>query len=439
MRNKIVLATRALAVSTLLWATVILTATAGFSLEDWRYAKAVVLPATGTIEGFVELVPDTEVFAAAAPGLADLRIVSGNGVETPYKLEVGLPERQRVAHPVTLRDAGYVAGQHDTFVAVLGQPGLLHNEIEFFTDAKDDAENFRRTAVVETSDDGATWVKVAEQQVFAFTVEERAFTARETKARYPQSTAQYLRVRVLDDGEGSLGRLSATVYSVAETLAKEMAWPVSGLNVRQDAERRATLVTVDLGQPGLLAYRLDLNVGSSLNFYRLVELETSADGNSWSRAIARATIYSFDTPRFTGKSLDFIFPETASRYLRLVVYDEDSPALDINGVSAWGLHRRLVFNASPGQAYQLYYGNPDAARPSYDIEQVFPYLVTDALSQATLGPQASNSLFAEQLPPASERFPWLLPAVIALAAVLVGLLVLGVVRQARKVLPPPHS
>jgi hypothetical protein len=103
----------------------------------------------------------------------------------------------------------------------------------------------------------------------------------------------------------------------------------------------------------------------------------------------------------------------------------------------WGLWRRLVFSAKPEHSYQLYYGNVETRHPSYDIERVFPYLATEELPEARLSPQVTNPDFVEKKPPVSERFPWLFPTVIAVAAVLVALLLFGIVRQARKVLPPP--
>ena len=105
-----------------------------------------------------------------------------------------------------------------------------------------------------------------------------------------------------------------------------------------------------------------------------------------------------------------------------------------------GLARRLVFSASPDQSYKLYYGNPDAQRPSYDIEQVFPYLATEDLPVAELGPEADNPDFVEEVPPPppfSERYSWLFPLAVGAAAVFVGFILFGILHQARKILPPP--
>ena len=65
--------------------------------------------------------------------------------------------------------------------------------------------------------------------------------------------------------------------------------------------------------------------------------------------------------------------------------------------------------------------------------------MTEKLPEAELGPQTANPSFVEEKPPVSERFPWLFPTVVAVAVVIVALLLLSILRQARKVLPPPKE
>ena len=407
---------------------------ADFSQSDWRYVKPIFLPAALRNGDLVDLFPDAEVYANSSPGLIDLRIIAADGTEIPYKFEVSKSKPQRSSFPLALRDKGYVPGQYTTFIADLGRERVLHNEIEILTPSS----NFRRTATVEASDDGATWARVAEQEVYDFTVKEIPLTTRDTHVKYTDSTARYLRVRVADEGEGPLEIVGATVFFVKETPAREVSWSASVLGATRDAESRTTVVDVDLGYDGLPSHRLEVRV-PDVNFYREVNLETSSDREEW-HTVTHAAIYAYDTPRFVGNSLTVTYPETTSRYLRLTIFDEDNPPLDVQGVKAWGLGRRLLFSAEPSRSYKLYYGNAEALRPSYDIERVFPYLTTEDLLRASLGPHAENPRFVvvEPLPPpVSERLPWLFPVAVAGAAVIVGLILFGVLRQARKVLPPP--
>lgn len=407
---------------------------ADFSHQNWRYVKDIMLPSGLQPDDLVELAPDREVYAAASKGLADLRIISTDSKEIPYKLEISKAEQERTSFPITILDKGYIPGSYNIFTADLGKGGIIHNEIEFRTPADD----FRREATVETSNDGTNWMVIGEQTVYAFTVRERGFTTRDTRIRYPESTARYLRVKIIDDGSGSLDITGATAFFAKETPAREIFWESSILSTSRNEEQDITNVDIDLGTPGLPSYRLSISV-SDVNFYREVTVQSSTDRERWDSIMRGEEIYSFDTPKFVGKSLVITYPETASRYLRLVIHDEDSPPLTIESVNVWGVWRRLVFATEPQQSYKLYYGNAEARKPSYDIEHIFPYLITKELPEATIGSQAANPLFEEEKPPVSERFPWLFPVVIAIAAIIVALLLLVIFRRVRKALPPPQE
>ena len=77
--------------------------------------------------------------------------------------------------------------------------------------------------------------------------------------------------------------------------------------------------------------------------------------------------------------------------------------------------------------------------PSYELERILPFLETDNLPVGALGPQADNLGFKveEERLPFSERYAWLITVAVVVAALGVALLLFGVVRKAKKVLPPP--
>ena len=414
-------------------------AAADFTASDWRYVKPIVLPSGLNGEGLVEVVPGAEVFGASSPGLVDLRIIADDGTEVPYKLEVARGERERESLSATMQDYGYVVGSHTSFIADLGSAGVMHNELEIRTPAKD----FRREVVIEASNDRTTWATIAEQEIYSFSVDERV-AASNTLVGYPESATRYLRARVEDGGEGRFEVTGVAVHFDRETPPREIRWPAPLLDVTSQPDQGLTVVEADLGTPGLPSHRLVLDV-PDVNFYRQVDVATratSSDDEPWRTLVSRAAVHSIDTPNYTGKSLAIGYQETANRYLRIVIHDEDNPPLDVRGVEVWGVQRRLLFLAAPGKSYRLHYGNEKATRPSYDVERVFIYLETESPPRAALGPQSDNPLFEEEPPPPvplTERTPWLLPLAVSAAAVVVGLILFGVFRQARKVLPPPEE
>ena len=420
-------------------ATLVPLVSADFSEDRWRYFKPVVLP-PGLSEGsLVELLPDLEVFAHSTATLQDLRIVTGEAQrEVPYKLLVERGEQRRAELRVTIRDLGHIAGQYTSFVADLGREGILHNEVEVRTPS----QNFQRRVVVEGSPDGETWAVLEEEaQIFDFTIKERNFNARDTRVNYPISTARYLRVRIGNGGELPLEVSGAVAYFTQSLPPREIELTASLTGREERVEKRQTWLVLDLGTQGFPSNRL-LVTTSQENFYRQVSLDGSNDGNTWSLLEPSENIYAFNTPSFVGSKLEISYPEAAFRYFRLTIFNEDNPPLPVSGARASGALCKLVFAVEPDKTYRLYYGNPLSRAPSYELERIFPYLVTDNLPQADLEIHSVNPGFAELIGPAkpfTERYPWLLPTVVALAALLIGVFLTSLLRQVRRTLSPPPT
>ena len=330
-----------------------------------------------------------------------------------------------------LRDLGYVEGEYGTFVADVGKGDNLHSEVVIDTPA----ENFRRTVVVETSADGETWSMVREDgEIYNFTSSDRGFTVHDTSVKYPQSAARYLRVKVLNSEDPPLEITGASVFLVEEIADRETEYLPISTSI-SGAEGGITYHQLDLGASGIPVSRVSCQVDTS-NFHRTANIEGSNDGENW-HWLASNELYSFDTPKFTGSQLEIEFPVSRYHYYRLAVEDADNVPLALSGFTFHGAEQLLRFQAAEGVGYALYYGNPVAAAPVYDLNQIVPYLETDDLPVATLGVQQLNEAFTGVEVPVSERLPWLMPVGVALAALVLAVLLFGVVRQAKKVLPPP--
>ena len=99
----------------------------------------------------------------------------------------------------------------------------------------------------------------------------------------------------------------------------------------------------------------------------------------------------------------------------------------------------MVFPATEGSSYRLYYGNSEASSASYDFERVYRYMVTEGLPRTGLGVQVPNGRFALIEQSFTERFPWLLPTAVGIASLVVGLFLANLFRQIRTLLPPPND
>ena len=403
---------------------------------DWRYYKQATLADDFAVTGLVALELDSEVYAHASPTLGDLRVANQqDGQEQPYKLLVESGDLRRASVSANMRDLGHT-GQSTSFVLDLLSDGALHNELEIQTSSR----NFQRQVAIEGSDDGESWRTLRDDGIiFDLTIEERGFTTRDTRVTYPDSTARFLRVQITDEDLEPLSIGGGVVFFARQLEPRRASLPLAIVGREDYAERKETVLLLDGGRAGFPANRIELDIPQR-NFYRQVSVEGSNDLESWRGVQSNETLYDLDTSKFVGNDLSIGFGESRFRYYRVTIANEDNPRLSVNGARASGFVRKLVFSADPGQSYRLYYGNPEASAPSYDLERIFPYLVTEGLPVAALGPHLQNPAFTVVAPPErpfTERYPWLLPTAVAIAALFIGAFLASLVRQLKGTLPPP--
>ena len=413
-------------------------ARAEFSIQSWKFFKDISLPDALPKTSLIEIEPDSEVFAHATPALSDLRIVENDSQpEVPYKLLVERGEQRRESVPVTMRDLGHIPSQETSFILDLNPQGRQHNELEINTQS----HNFQRGIVVEGSEDADRWrVLDGSGQIFDFTIAERGFVSRDTRVTYPSSTVRYLKIRIINRNLPPLEVEGALVFFTQEIKPRQTTYTADILDRIEDPVENITKLVLDLGSAGFPTNRISLTT-SQQNFYRQAKLEGSDDQRAWTLIRRSENLFNFNTPKFASSQLSVGYPESRYRYFRLTVFNEDDPPLHVTGAEASGFLRKLIFQANPGGVYRLYYGNPDAEAPSYELEYLFPYLITDNLPTAGLGAHTANPVFnlREPTKPFTERYPWLLPTVVALAALVIGVFLTSLFRQIKGMLPPPPT
>ena len=404
-----------LAVATIAWAA--------FAPPAWQYRKEITVQQSG----YVRLNLDAEAFAGLQADLRDLRVADSTGLETPYKVVVERQAPEVRRRQLAVFDNAYTPGQFQSLVVDLGESGVAHNWLSILTPERE----FQKQVEIAGSDDRMSWqVLKSDGYIFAHAEPRRNFSAKETSLTYPQSTFRYLRLKVFSDTPFTVSGVEVTERVAAS--AKDVVFTPTFIQV-EEGLTQSSLLTLDLGQGGLPIQELTLQTAAT-NFNRPVELFASNDATAW-RSLGSDYVFRVATEKFRGEHLTLRYPELAARYLRITVFNGDDQPVTFTGATAKGILRSVVFSAIPGQQYFLYYGNPQAQRPAYDLERLFPYLEVPAAPGATLSPQQANPAYvapAAPVMPFTERYPWLLPALLSLVA----LAMLGLIfRFIKKVQP----
>jgi hypothetical protein len=208
-------------------------------------------------------------------------------------------------------------------------------------------------------------------------------------------------------------------YYIVDAVAPERA---------EDLETMTSLLTLDLGQRGLPHSRIRIEVDTA-SFHRGVELEASDDARAWSR-VAQGAIF-----RVAGEeSLALTFPERHDRYLRLRVFNGDNRPVPAPRVFVETPRRLIKFLAQADGDYWLYYGNPAARAPVYDLATILSRQEPPAETEPLVQEWQANPDYQPPDQPArpwSERYPGALYAALGAAVVAMGVLTVRFLRKVR--------
>ena len=414
--------------TTLLFFTVTV---ADFSSPDWQYFKSLSLPTNVGVDDPLSLVLDEDVYVHAADGLADLRLISTSGVETPYLLESLRGRVIRTTTPLQVIDRGYVASAHSQMTLDFGSSAIRHNVIELGAPS---LTELWREVEIEVSQDNISWSSIGSDEIYRVV---RGSTVIDSYVlQYPTSSSRYLRIKFIDDGTGDLQMGSAIGFREEAVLPALITSNPASMNQVDDTTERTSTIDFDLGRSGMPFHNVELRT-SDRNFNRRVAIQVSDDQEKWVTLSSRTEIFSYTVGLNPLDSLNIQVPESTNRYIRLTLFNEDNPPISIAGSVFEGYQKRLVFLADSSEGYSLFYGNKEGSAPVYDAGVVIGDRVEPAnLFSVTAGVHNDNVGYVEPPEPLTERLPWLVPLLVGFIAIIVGGLLYTVFRKARSIVPP---
>jgi hypothetical protein len=395
---------------------------AAFDPAPWQFRAQIHVLERGRLAVFPF---DRALYSRMRPDLADLRIVrQEGGEEAPYIIETveGSIEELTCSPAILDRSATAEPAVRLTLDLAACPGGRRHSRVLLSTAES----NFRQRVRIETSDDNRYWAVARDDAyIFDFTQGDRKLSA--LTVDYPVSTRRYTRVTVFGwSNPGAIAGASAAFR--AERPAEYYNIDAVAPERVEDLETRTSLLTLDLGQAGLPHSRVRLEVDSPA-FHRGVEIESSADRLKWTR-VAQGTIFRVATE----ESVALSFPQRHDRYLRLRIFNGDNRPVPAPRVYVETPRRLVKFMAPGGGAYWLYYGNPSARAPVYDLAMTLsrqePPLETAPMVQQW----ESNPGYVppeEPSKPWSERYPQALYTALGFAVIIMGVVTVRFLRKVR--------
>jgi hypothetical protein len=348
-------------------ACVILCATALGAAEPatYRFHRTIdVLP------GWCELEVPDDVFEAARPGLADVRISVAPGGEIPYAKSGVLPpstlkiplvdvERTPKVETTALADRGAAPGWADAIEIDVPDP------------------EFIKPTTIEASLDRVTWAQIARGSIFA-----TASGTRMTRLSFAPNDRRYWRLR-FDDRNGA--PIRATHVAVGQSGEKHDRRPLP-MTLKEEADADLSVSTYAIALPHANLPVVEVRVrAEDAAFVRRARVFERV----WFRdEVSRRLLGEGEIARTADgrERTSIALSEPTSKSLELDI--ERSTGLSLHGVTAEVVveSRLLRFYVPKGAVPELIYGSQAVRPPLYDITAALQQGRPSTFNRAKLGP-----------------------------------------------------
>ena len=357
----------------------------------WQWEQGVVLPASGMVR--LDLPPPT--LDASRPDLADLRLVSPAGVETPYLIEMPQAASAREQRAAEFK-AALVEPEPGTDAATVLECATGTTEAIQAITLESPAREFIKSITIEGSRDGAAWQPLVSREV----IFRQAAGAERLRIPLSAGVWQRLRISVSDvrstpvafTGVNLTLTDSAPPVSVAHTVILQSAAETPG----------STRLTLDLAAANLYLADLKLDISDPVfsRNYSLAYLSKSADGQSVLTPVSKGFLFRvLGDHGSTAEQLNIaVRQRIPAQQIVLTLSNGDSPPLHVTGASARRYPTTLAWHAAEPGNWRLLTGNPKAAIPRYDLAPLRGELSKAGGQQLSPGPLLAKADF--QVPPA---------------------------------------
>ncbi len=361
--------------------------------QAWQLRREVrQVPTAAPAPEYARLPIPPEVMVHSQRGLADLRLIDAGGQEVPYLMV------KRAARTDISRDYGRLSG--------VVRVKKKHSQwlVDF-----DEARTFDKVVIEHDLRDQAKTVslELADRAQGPFrhlgggTLFDQAWGGsrvhNEEIALTAQVTARFVRV-TLDDSDKQPVTIDGVVVTRAQAVeAERFRHPVA----LGEGSRKDGLARLVLAWPRSLAVDQIVLQTRTPRFFRRVRLVEERE--SGRRVLGEEVVYRFAASEGGVPAERLVVPishpeEREGGAVLLEIDHGDSPELLDLAVSASGPMVEAYY-ASEARPTVLYYGNPQARVPSYDLERYGDAITSrPVFVEARLGGESKNPLYARPQP-----------------------------------------
>jgi hypothetical protein len=374
----------------------------GFDERFWEKYAEINVPFHEMKDNLLSLRLDPGLLGdmTAKTPFADLRVVTDQKEEVAWQLMEKRPRQWNQEIPHQMQNYSLDAEGETWLELLLPKPDAGVNALEIITPDRD----FSRQVQVFGSADGQKWNTVRKDGIiFDFRDMERL---RRTRITFPQTSFPYLALKIKNSGMHPLHISDVRVWR--ESAEQGQTYTIRGKieQPESNSSRKENSMVIRMNK-AFPVDQLTINT-KERNFRRAVEVQVKSERGDW-QTWTRGIIFHYDMADVRESQTLIDLPTVTAGEFRLVFKNLDSPPLSVDEVYGSGYQKFLIFKHRPDRKMYLFWGNPLAEKPQYDLSGMIKKSPLN-LPVASLGQVFPNSKFEGRKArlPLTERYKYLL-------------------------------
>lgn len=349
-----------------------------------------------------------EVFGKVSADLNDIRIYginsTGDTIEASYVLQ--LKAEKIVRREVNFRLLNTSSNTKGYFytLEVPAEQAVNQLYLEF------NKQNFDWQLRLEGSHDQKEWFTVVEDDRI-LSIKNTETDYQYTKVIFPDTKYRFFRLQIKSNENPDLSAIKAVFEELIT--GRLNSYELANQKTITEKKKRQTIHEVQL-RSAFAVSTVQLKVNDTFDYYRPVTIEYVSDSIKtelgWKYRylpLTSGTLSSLEQNELRSES-------TILKKLKITIADHDNMPLTLESVVVKGYVHELLVRFTEKATYFLVYGNKDAGKPNYDIEQ-FVSKVPDTVSYLNLSEeQKIDKKDASTKKPLfrDKRWLWLLMGII---------------------------
>ncbi len=401
-------------------ALVVVATTAAADLPRGRWATARPSTLPPNFPGGMVYVPLDDQ-ALTAESLSEYRIVQG-GAEVPYRMVL---------------ENGEVLSEVVPSKVVLWNESQAPASVNITLDLGPDAPRASLLQLDLAGDNFSADITVAKARgereagrvVKKDKVYRRGAGFAKTSVTFGPTNTRYLRLELYYD-QGKPPKVNNVQVFSTLAIPRHLVEVPAKLTRTEDRKAKRTVLELDPGELVRDIAETSFLIADPL-FDRSVAIEAAFSAPRSGEAIAYTWVARAQLTRTKPSERAALRQDlSAARFIRMSIENGDDRPLAITRVHLWREQRGIIFNADPGEKYELWYGRKDAPEPVYDLAKLPLTVPPDQLPQATLARARALPLAPPPPPPWSETHRALFWVILIGVISLLLLVILKAMRRA---------